>query len=286
MISIPFVGNKKYSYKDVKSIVEENQYTTVYEPFGGSCVLSVNLYNDGLVSRVVVNDYDHFFDDYETYLDLKDIVVEEGYKAGLKRTSSDSKRGVYEYNEDGTITKIKSKILKPEKAKILQGIISKNVPERYWKYLVLGNNFCHSGFSLKKTQKLSYFKIFGSYLKTDKQRHYLEVLEECEMNNLDYKDFLNKYGDEIDNNSLLIVDPPYTGTWQLQYKYEFSEKETEELINQLQKLPCDYIFFNRDLEKINEWFKDINCQIKRTGTKSTSSVHNKEEYLIYVHKTS
>lgn len=283
MISIPFVGSKKYSYKDIKPFVEQGNYDTVYEPFGGSCVLSVNLLNDGLVKRAVVNDYDRFFDNYETYLDLKDKVVEEGYRRGLVRTSHDSKHGAYCSNSDGTKTCIKSFILQGDKRKTIQDIIGEIVPEEYWRYFTLGNNFCHSGFSLVEKINLTDFAMFNGYLKTDKQRKYLQVLNDCEINHLDYSDFLNKYKNDIDENSLLIIDPPYVGTLQCQYEYEFSEEDTKELINILEELPCDYIFFNRDLKKIKEWFKDIDCVIKQTGTlKRRSPQHNTEEYLIYV----
>ena len=282
MISIPFVGSKKYSYKDIKPFVEQGSYDTVYEPFGGSCVLSVNLLNDGLVDRAVVNDYDRFFDNYETYLDLKDKVVEEGYKAGLRRSAHDSKGG-YFLNSDGTKEYVKSFILQGEERKTIQNIIGEIVPEEYWRYFTLGNNFCHSGHSLNKNLKLTDFAMFNAYLKTDKQRGYLKVFNDCEINHLDYSEFISKYKDEIDENSLLIIDPPYVGTLQKQYEFEFSEEDTIKLIKTLQELPCDYIFFNRNKDKINEWFKDIDCVIEQTGIKRRRSPqHDTEEYLIYV----
>ena len=169
MISIPFSGSKRYSYKNVKEIAEQNNYTAVYEPFGGSCVLSVNLYNDKLVERAVANDYDRFFDLYPEYLNLKDKVVEEGYKRGLRRTTSNgllTKR--IDLNNNFEI--IKSPVLNSKDRKILQDIISEYVPEKYWRYFSLGSNFMYSAVSSHEIIKLNDFALFNRYLKTDKQR--------------------------------------------------------------------------------------------------------------------
>ena len=154
MISIPFSGNKRYSYKYLKEIVKDNGYEYVYEPFGGSSVLSVNLYRDGLVKKAVSNDYDRFFDLYPEYLDLKDEVVKEGYAHGLKRTSRDSKRGSYIFNDDSTKTLIKSTVLNPKDKEILRNIISEKVPRKYWKYFALGDNFMHSSLGVRKPENL------------------------------------------------------------------------------------------------------------------------------------
>lgn len=92
MISIPFSGTKRYSYKHIKRIVEENGYKTVLEPFGGSGVLSVNLFNDGLVESAIINDYDGFFDDYLEFLDVRDKLIEDCKNAGLNKIVRRKKR--------------------------------------------------------------------------------------------------------------------------------------------------------------------------------------------------
>ena len=287
MISIPFSGSKKYSYKYIKPYIETENYKTVYEPFGGSGVLSVNLLNDGLVSRAVVNDYDRFFDDYEEYLDLKDKVVDLGYKAGLKKTSHCSKYHAYYRDETNNIVPLKSRVLHGKDRETIQRIIAENVPEKFWRYFTLGNNFCFSTVAQHDVIRIKDFTMFSSYLKTDKQRAYLDVLKRCEIEHLDYLDFLNKYRDEFDKDCLIIADPPYVNTDQGQYKGKFDEQDTLRLIDELQKLPCDYIFFNRDLDRINKWFDGIDCEIKRTGMRRTKFfTHSAEEYLIYVHKAS
>lgn len=284
MINIPFSGTKRYSYRQVKPLVEKYKYKTVYEPFGGSCVLSVNLYNDKLVDRAIVNDYDRFFDRYEEYLDLKDKVVSEGLKRGLVKSYANRKHGAYIHDENDNIVEIPTQTLYGREREILQEIISEYVPQDFWKYFVLGSNFTHSGTYNHKTIELKDFCMFGNYLNTDKQRYYLSKLNECEINNLDYKDFIKKYASEFNRDTLIICDPPYIGTCQEQYEHTFTEQETVELIGLLQLLPCDYIFFNRNLKLIEKWFTGIDCSINRTGRGKTSPFHDTEEYLVFVRK--
>lgn len=280
MINIPFSGSKKYSYKLVNEIAKKGNYNIVYEPFGGSGVLSINLYNDGLVEKAIINDYDHFFDDYENYLDLKDKVVEEGYKKGLRRTTCHPK-GAKRYNSDGSYEIIKSPVLSLEDRKILQDIISKKVPEKYWRYFSLGFNFTYSAVSSHEVIKLNDFTFFNSQLKTEQQRKYLNILNKLTVENLDYSDFLKKYKKEFSSDSLLIIDPPYPNDQQKQYQGTFSEEEAKILIKELNDLPSDFIYFHSDLNDLNNWFKGIDYSVK-SFNKCTI---NKKDYLVYVHKT-
>lgn len=281
MISIPFSGSKKYSYNKVKAIVEQGNYNSVYEPFGGSCILSVNLFNDGLVEKAYSNDYDHFFDEYETYLDLKDKVVEEGYKAGLKRTNQNVKHGAYYHDKNGNIVEIETRVLYGDERQVLQDIISKYVPEKFWYYFALGNNFTYSTKSARRKIYLREFILFSNYLKTDKQRNYLKILNQITLEHLDYRDFIDKYRNNIDENSLLIIDPPYPNDRQIQYEGMFTEKEAKELINTINELPCDYIYFHGDFEEIKCWFNKVDYTTEQINRHNT----NKQDYLIYVHKT-
>ena len=282
MISIPFDGNKKRSYKRVKEIVTNNNYQSVYEPFGGSGVLSVNLFNDGLVSRAVVNDYDHFFDNYETYLDYKDIVVRECRKRGLRKTRHD-KDGYYYLDDNGNKVRLSQMTLNKEGRDILQSVIKENVPEKYWKYLALGTNFTWSLIRTHNHVKLSDFTLFASQLTTDKQREYLKVINKIKLDNLDWKDFINKYKNEIEaTNSLLIIDPPYINTEQRQYKGSFSEEDTLDLIKTVKELKTDFIFFNHDLEKVKEWFSDTEFSIEQVGGIDNSFSDYRKDVLAFI----
>ena len=279
MIIIPFSGSKRNAYKKVAGIVKDYRYDSAYEPFGGSCVLSVNLYNDGLVEKAVANDYDHFFDDYETYLDLKDKVVELGYKAGLKRTTYNGNQAVM-FSEDGSKVNVDSIMLKDKERKTLQTIIKDNVPEKYWRYFALGSNFTFSGVSTHDKIRLSDFATFSRYLKTDKQRKYINVLKQITLENLDYMDFLIKHSANFDSKSLIIVDPPYPKSEQRQYKNTFDEGQSMELIQYLNCLPSDYIYFHGDLDDIHLWFSDTDHTIM-TGKGGDGK---RNEYLVHVRK--
>lgn len=279
MIIIPFSGSKRNAYRKVESIAQQYGYDSVYEPFGGSCMLSVNLWHDGYVQKAVANDYDHFFDDYEEYLDLKDKVVDLCYQAGLERTTFNGNTP-YKFTKDGKKVKVDTVMLNQHDRKILQSIIKENVPQRLWRYFVLGSNFSFSARSTHETIRLSDFSTFSRYLKTDKQRYYLEVLNMITLEHLDYMDFLFKYQKEIDEHSLLIIDPPYPNEIQHQYQGTFSNEDSRELINYLNCLPCDYIYFHGDLEEIHEWFRGTDHSIQ-TGKGGNA---HRTEYLVFVKK--
>ena len=117
MLTIPFSGNKKTRYKEVADIVKRGGYNAVYEPFAGSAVLSVNLYNNKIIEKAVINDYDGLFDIYQEYLDIKEKLVADCLAAGL----------------------VKQKELQPpDKREVLQGLVSK-IDKKFWH--LLANNF-------------------------------------------------------------------------------------------------------------------------------------------------
>lgn len=87
MISIPFSGSKRNRYKEVKQIVQDHGYKKIYEAFGGSAVLSVNLFREGIVERAVINDYDRLFDLYPAYLDIKDNLIKKCLEAGFIKSN-------------------------------------------------------------------------------------------------------------------------------------------------------------------------------------------------------
>lgn len=283
MISIPFSGSKRYSYKHVKKISEVGNYETVFEPFGGSCVLSVNLYNDDLIDKAIVNDYDRFFDLYPEFLDLKDKVVEEGYKRGLKRTSHNSSIGDYRIENDGSKTKLESRVLNAEDKKILQDIITEFVPEKLWRYFAVGGNFAFSAVCSHDKVNLKDFCLFNANLKTDKQRKYLEVFNQLEVEHLDWKEFFNKHEKSIrDSESLLILDPPYVGTRQGQYKGQFTKADTKELIDKAISLNTDFIFFNHNEEQVKNWLEGLDFSIQLTGNNISTANRNRFDVMAFV----
>ena len=273
MIGVPFSGSKRYSYKRVAQIVKDNGYESVFEPFGGSCILSVNLYRDGLVSRAVANDYDGYFDLYPEYLVLKEKVVEEGYRRGLKRTirTGRPKRKTYRVEDDESLTLINSKSLCEEDKEILQDIISEYVPEKFWRYFT-SSNFAYSYVSSHEKINLSDFVLFDGDLKTKHGWEYYEALGEIELEHCDYKEFIDKHLYEIDKKSLLIIDPPYVNTPQKQYKESLTEEQTLELLDIVKSLKCDFIFFNHDEDLVRKWLEGTEYDLCYTGTSANQDV--------------
>ena len=283
MISIPFSGSKKFSYKNVKEIFKNNRYNTVFEPFGGSCVLSVNLKKDGLVKRAVANDFDRFFDNYLEYLAYKDWVVNECLVFGINPIKT------YQYNKKCYVDKdnvrhlTKQVKLDDYEIEYLRSLI-KQVPKKLWRYLSLGGNFTFSSVSSHKEIKLNDFSYFGSYLQTDKQRKYLEILNQITIEHLDYLDFLEKYKDDFNEESLIILDPPYTNTFQNQYKTQFDDKQTKDLIDLVSGFNCDFIFFNHNINKVKDWLEGLDYSIEFTGSKTVSANHKRKDVMAYVVK--
>ena len=113
MIWIPFPGGKRLSYKRfVEPLCASRRYISVFEPFGGSCVLSVNLKRDGHVNRAVINDYDGLFSLYPEFLDIKDWIVRECESKGFRNVRHSPLYGWYYWN-DGERVFLETGVLEP-----------------------------------------------------------------------------------------------------------------------------------------------------------------------------
>lgn len=259
-------------------------YDLVLEPFGGSAVLSVNLYKDGIVKEAIINDYDGLFDIYEEYLDIKDWLVNKCYSLGIyKRTGQKKPYQLRDINNN-VVGSSNYKCLSYEERKILQRLV-KDIPTKFWRIFSFSGNFCHGAIGSQKEVKLRSFSYFISDLKTDKQREYLQVVQELERDSLDYKDFLEKHRKKINSRTLLLIDPPYTGTYQSQYKEQFDYKRTQELIDLVKSLNCDFIFFNSDMENVKSWLKELDYSIELSGNKNATANRNRKDILAYVQAT-
>lgn len=261
MISIPFTGSKRNRYREIKAIVEENGYKTVYEPFGGSAVLSVNLYNDEIINKAVINDYDGLFDLYPEYLDIKDRVIKQCLDAGMSKSE---------------------KKLPAEHCKLLQEIIA-DIDPKYWHEL--STNFV---FSARRTSgvRLSDFVYFTNDITTDRQRAYLEIVNQLERNRLDYRDFVAKHKGDLDDKTLLIVDPPYINAYQKAYSNQvyFGLAETIELLNMLHDLQTDFVFFNMvqdDMVRLLELYRYGDIYVSSRKITAAATV-KRDDCMIYI----
>lgn len=288
MISIPFPGSKRYAYKRVKAIVEENGYRSVYEPFGGSGVLSVNLKNDGLVEKAVLNDYDHLWDLYPDYLDIKDRIVNELQSRGLYRSTHNCKRGYYRFTglDEREWESVESPRLAPEWTEVLQGLVSQ-VDEKYWRLLAIGGNFTHSAVMVKEEIELRDFNLFYSYVRTDKQRDYLEAVKRCDVENLDWSDFMNKLGPGMTRESLLILDPPYAGSSQSHYKDQFDLEGTVNMLRDCASYGTDIIFFGHSPEIVKSVLNgaDLDGKLSEVGDLTCSITRNRLDTMAYIRRS-
>lgn len=174
-------------------------------------------------------------------------------------------------------------LLPSEKRKILQAFVAE-IPTKHWRRLCLGTNFTHSAVATHETINLSDFCAFTNYLDSKKYRDYYKILKQCETDSLDYRDFIEKYKTRLNNNALLIVDPPYTETSQKQYKQEFTHESTQQLVDLLATLKCDFIFFNADAENIKQWFNnaDCECEILQTYECTVAPDSRRKDMMAYV----
>ncbi|WP_418471219.1 DNA adenine methylase [Eubacterium callanderi] len=262
MLTIPFSGNKKTRYKEVADIVKRGGYNAVYEPFAGSAVLSVNLYNNKIIEKAVINDYDGLFDIYPEYLDIKEKLVADCLAAGL----------------------VKQKELQPpDKREVLQGLVSK-IDEKFWH--LLANNFVFSG--RRSTEiRLQDFRYFMNETGTEEQRAYLKVIDNLVRCSMDYKPFLKMYGrDYLNEKGLMIVDPPYINAHQKSYSNEqyFGLGQTLQLMKALKAQQRDFIIFNMNRCDITELLNlfGFNIQEVRSRYASQCAYSVRDDCMVYV----
>ena len=253
--------------------------------------MGVNLFNDGIVKRAVLNDYDGLFNLYPEYLDYKDWIVEKCLERGMKQWSHKrhpvtDKETDYYIDDDGNTVWGKGR-LSQEDSEFLQSLVLQ-IPKKYWTLLATGRNFTHSAVGAHREIRISDFAYFARYIWTDRQRAYLDAVNQCELASLDYRDFLKTYQKEFTSKSILIADPPYCSAYQGQYKDQFTETQTIELLKSLVDRKVDFIFFNHDMKQVKSWFKTLGITpeiLEYTGNAQNSANHKRLDVMAYVRST-
>lgn len=288
MISIPFRGAKIYSYnRQVKPIAEAGGYDTVLEPFGGSAVLSVNLKRDGVVDTAVINDYDRLWERYPEFLDIKDWLVSECYKKGLRRTTC-SKNGKFRIEPDGTRTPVSTCLLDKNDKKILMDLVAK-IDKKWWPLLSLGSCFTYDAASSQNAIKLKNFKYFRNGLGTEKAREYLKAVKACEVMSLDWRDFLKANRGRFGGKTLIILDPPYTGANPGVYKSQrsYTLNDLAELVSAVKNTGCDFILFNYGMDDIRDLLLGFGLnpdRLEYTGLSGGTVSRSSQDVLAYVRR--
>lgn len=224
-LSIPFSGNKKNRYKEVRDIVIAGGYDTVLEPFGGSGVLSVNLKLEGLVKRAIVNDYDNLFVDYPIALKYREDLIRRCERAGFKKDDREK--------------------LPDHQIKQLQEWVRK-IPPKYYNYISV--NFVFSGRRASGSIEPQDFRYFMKGSDMTEARMFFKAAGSLELDHLDYRDFFAKHNKDLHRKkSLWIIDPPYLNSAQKQYENGqfFGMAESIELIQLILAGSSDVILFNQ-----------------------------------------
>lgn len=218
---VAFTGNKTNRLKEIVDVIEDGDYTKIYEPFGGSCCISINLRANNIVNKAVANDYDDFIVNLEKNINIARKIINETDKLDLPPLSD--------------------KTMKKDKQKELQDTLSQFTLEELQ---VVKNCFC---FRTPKFKNLIDFKYNSQNYNFKKYEDYLEKSKLVEYDKLDYDDFIDKYQNEFDDKTLLIVDPPYLNSTQTTYNNEkyFGLTETINLLRKLKALKINFIFFNQ-----------------------------------------
>lgn len=253
--SIPFIGSKRNEVKQIYEIAKD--YTKVIEPFGGSCVISANLKANG-IPVCIANDYDRLFDNFDEIIEAKETVVNKLFELGFT----------------------KSKKLLPDHQKKQLREICKDYPPYVLRYL--SANFMFSG---RRTQYLgedvNHFSYFCNHTDVEREREYLKLIDDIQLDSLDYKDFIDKY---VDKNTLVVLDPPYLNATQKTYHNElyFGVAETIEVIQQIIEHEADFILFNtnkKDIKKLLELF-DLDYVIDSRPRHIAKGI-TREECMVY-----
>lgn len=284
MLHINFSGSKQYSYKPVKEIVKSGGYKTVFEPFGGSAVLSVNLKHEGIIESAYINDFDGLFDDLPQFIEYKEALVKACIKAGIQKRKTGSFPKI---EMDGKVYPVRESGLTGKERKILQ-FYAAQIPDRYYRLFGFDNTFTHSAVGSHDRVKLSDFTYFKTGSGTGAYRKYLKAAQALNRDRLDYRAFLVKHSDKYGRDSLIIADPPYVSTAQGQYKTQFTEAQTLELIQALDRSGSDYIFFNHGIERVSGWFKRLGIKptiLTETGNSASSANRKRLDVMAYVKKS-
>ncbi len=261
IIKTAFSGSKANRVKEIMELIRSDNYKRVVEVFGGSCVISNNLLKEKIVDEAVANDYDHYFDKFEEYIEFKRDLVEKLLNLGFE--------------------KVKNKKLSKEKQEILQDLL-KDQESNLLKYL--SKNFVFSCRRAAGTMKIEDFIYFMNEIEVDNDIEYIKNLRNVGLDSLDYIDFMEKYIKNNDKNTIVIVDPPYLNSSQKQYGNEFFGLEkTIKLLNVLKDKGNNFIFFNQKKEDSIELLKLYGFDfIYSTKQVSMSGATKREDFMAYV----
>lgn len=255
LLYIPFKGTKKYSVKHIREIIEKYGYDTIYEPFGGSMCISVNLVGDGV--NCYANDYDKLKERLPNIL-----------KARVE---------LYERVKD-KVTPQEDPLNEEDRA-----IIYSAMEEMMNKYNVSlqdissGYTFGATTNRIIKPCDIKYFRLYTT-VGNDRMGKFNEELQKVNIDSLDYIDYIKKYQQYFNKNTLLILDPPYLNSNQKGYENDkyFGIKDTIELLTYVKSLNVDFIIYNQIEEDLIALLKLLNLETKEIY-RISNAIHNNKD---------
>lgn len=262
IISIPFPGSKRNRVRELLDIMEKGGYTRMVEPFGGSCVIGVNLERKGY--ECVCNDYDRFFDNFADKIAAKRHVVGELLAAGIEKHPT--------------------RTLTPRQRDFLKELVTPYPPDvRQF----LASNFMFSSRRTEyKGEDVNGFRYFFNSIDFERDEAYSKAIEALTLASMDYRDFITRYVKTNDPKTLVVLDPPYLNSTQKGYKNGvfFGLAESVQLLKRMKSLRNDFVWFNqieKDIKVILDLL-DLDYTIKTKNTTMGGSGQKRQDVLAYV----
>jgi DNA adenine methylase len=226
MSFLRWLGGKATQVKEIIPLIQQSKKDLYLEPFVGGGSVFIRLIKEGYKGKVIVNDLNR--DLINLYLDVRDNInqlIEELEKFKQKEFSRED---FYTYRTEynTSTTSIRKSAL----------------------FIILNKTTYRGLFRVNKNGELN--MPCGTIPKNlfDKKK-LIDVsitIQRVIFENLDYRDFINKYIEE-DNSIVCYLDPPYIKQFKSYTNNSFSYKEYDDFIKELCKKDISIICSNNDM---------------------------------------
>lgn len=243
-----YAGSKKQILDKIKSKIEPFN-GSYYEPFAGSLSVTLMIIKEFNPRKIFINDGNKNLINF--YIVLRDNLKELWNEIKNER-----------YNNDGDSYYNLRKFYNSDKP---------NKIEKAASFYIL-NKLCFNG--IYRENRKGFFNVPYGKRKNikynyDELENLSRVLKKMIIDNLDYKEFFEKYLKDISVGDVLYIDPPYSTldskapTFNSYYSESFEENEQSELYLYLLKANrkgCKVIASNHDTTLIRKIYKDFNIE--------------------------
>lgn len=238
-----YPGGKSVLYHTISPIVQLNAHKGVYiEPFAGGAGLALKLLLNGIVSRIVLNDFDyHIYCFWKSCLDYTDELIKRIEECEVTIDTWNIQKIYYKYPNKYSEIEVGFSTFFLNRTNV-SGIIQ--------------------GGPIGGADQIGKYKIDARFTKQNLINRIREIgaqRERIELYNQDASVFLSKTLKKFEiENTLLNIDPPYVKKGALLYENFYSESDHAELANVIKTLPYRWILTYDDCELINELYQQYN----------------------------